>query len=406
MVKVDVNWTPTRLRSLLSQDATYGIVKAGTFVQNGVPMIRGGDIKGGRIGRDMPLVSESKSEEYKRTVLKRGDVLIALVGYPGESAVVPHDLEGANISRAVGLFRPGKGLLPEFLCCYLNSSIGRSEFLKPSAGSAQIVVNLRDLNNLSVPLPRDIDEQKAVAEALSDADALIESLESVITKKNWILDGATESLLSGHIRLPGFRSSWSAKTIGDFYDFKNGLNKEKRFFGFGTPIINYVDVFSKPFVTPSEIAGCVSLTYAERENFSARNGDVFFTRTSETVDEIGLSGVLLGDLPDAVFSGFLLRARQKTDEILPLFAAYLFRSPAVRRQIISKASYTTRALTNGRALSAVKIDIPPRDEQAAIASTISDMGRELTELNAQLRKVKLLKEGMRHALLTEGVRLV
>jgi type I restriction enzyme S subunit len=405
MVKMDLSWTPTRLRSLLSQDATYGIVKAGAFVRNGVPMIRGGDIKGGRIGREMPFVTEAKSDEYKRTVLKRGDVLIALVGYPGESAVVPDDLDGANISRAVGLLRPGKGLLSEFLCCYLNSPIGRSEFLKPSAGSAQIVVNLRDLNNLLVPLPGHVDEQRAIAEALSDSDALIESLESLIAKKSSIIKGVTESLLSGQIRLPGYRSPWRCSNIGDHYSFKNGLNKEKRFFGYGTPIVNYVDVFSNPFVTSQEITGRVSLTKAERENFSARNGDIFFTRTSETVEEIGLSAVLLGDVPDAVFSGFLLRARPKTDEISPLFAAYLFRSPSVRRQIVSKASYTTRALTNGRSLSAVTFQMPSHDEQTAIESAISDMDKEMKKLRDRLKKVELLKEGMRHSLLTGSLRL-
>ena len=161
------DWTPTRLRDVLAQDATYGIVKAGTFVRSGIPMLRGGDIKNGRIARDMPHVSEAKSEEFKRTVLRDADVVIALVGYPGECAVVPPDLAGANISRAVGLLRPSKVLSPDFLSCYLNSDSGRAEFLKPSAGSAQIVVNLKDLNNLTVPLPRDKAEQKAIAAALN-----------------------------------------------------------------------------------------------------------------------------------------------------------------------------------------------------------------------------------------------
>jgi type I restriction enzyme S subunit len=97
-------WEPVSLIDLLTQNATYGIVKAGEFQDTGVPMVRGGDIKGGKISTsDIPFVTEEKSNEFSRTILKVNDVVIALVGYPGEAAKVTLELEGANISRAVGL---------------------------------------------------------------------------------------------------------------------------------------------------------------------------------------------------------------------------------------------------------------------------------------------------------------
>src|SRR5690606_2854156 len=98
------------------------------------------------------------------------------VGYPGESAVVPMHLEGANISRAVGLLRPGRNITPDVLVCYLNSPVGRRSFLTPSAGSAQLVVNLKDLNRLQIPVPV-LDEQRAISEFLSDMEAEIMALE-------------------------------------------------------------------------------------------------------------------------------------------------------------------------------------------------------------------------------------
>jgi type I restriction enzyme S subunit len=180
--------------------ATYGIVTAGDFKNAGVPMLRGGDIKGGRIGGDLPLVSPEKSTEYSRTILKRDDVVIALVGYPGEAAKVPVTLEGANISRAVGLLRLNNKIAPDYLVSYLNSPIGRRMVLAPSVGSAQLVVNLAELNRLQFPLPP-APEQTAIAEVLSDMDGELAALEQRRDKTRALKQGMMQELLTGRTRL-------------------------------------------------------------------------------------------------------------------------------------------------------------------------------------------------------------
>ena len=190
-----------RLVAFLGQPATYGIVKAGEFQRNGVAMVRGGDIRDGKISSELPRVTCEKSEEYARTVLRDGDVVVALVGYPGASAVVPRWLVGANISRAVGLLRPATNLVPAFLAHYLNSPLGRREFLKPSAGSAQIVVNLADLNRMKLSVPP-IDMQSAIAATLSDADAEIAAFQARLNKAAAVKAGMIQGLLTGRTRLP------------------------------------------------------------------------------------------------------------------------------------------------------------------------------------------------------------
>lgn len=165
-------WNEWRLEDALRISATYGIVKAGEFQKEGIPMLRGGDIKDGRIGDRIPLVSTEIHSQYKRTILERNDVVIALVGYPGEAAVIPPHYVGANISRAVGLLRPKEGILADYLVGYLNSPIGRKTVLKPSAGSAQVVVNLAHLNDLVIPIP-EANEQQKIADCLSSLDDLI-----------------------------------------------------------------------------------------------------------------------------------------------------------------------------------------------------------------------------------------
>ncbi len=188
------------MREVLTQNATYGIVTAGTFVQNGVKMLRGGDIVDGRINTDLPMVSQEKAAEYVRTVLVRNDVVIALVGYPGASAKIPEELIGANISRAVGLLRLNGKVSAEFLVCFLNSSDGRRMVLAPSAGSAQQVVNLAALNKLQFTIPP-FPEQTAIAAVLTDMDAELALLEARLDKTRAFKQGMMQELLTGKTRL-------------------------------------------------------------------------------------------------------------------------------------------------------------------------------------------------------------
>lgn len=199
---------------------------------------------------------------------------------------------------------------------------------------------------------------------------------------------------------------WPDCSLGDLFTFKNGLNKEKQYFGIGTPIVNYMDVYSSPHIRANVIRGLVTVNAAERENFSARKGDVFFTRTSETVDEIGMASVALDELENAVFSGFVLRARPTSRALDSLFAGYALRSESIRRQIGATASYTTRALTNGRLLSAVRLNVPPLHEQQAIAAALSNADALIEALESLIAKKRAIKQGAMQELLSGRRRLV
>ena len=163
---------------------------------------------------------------------------------------------------------------------------------------------------------------------------------------------------------------WAEHTLGDIFTFKNGLNKEKEAFGEGTPIVNYTDVWKKRGLLAKDIKGRVTLSSAEIENYEAKSGDVFFTRTSETIDEIGYSSVLLEDIENAVFSGFVLRARPYNDLIRKEYHQYCYSQPNMRHEIIKRSSMTTRALTSGPMLSQVSINIPSVSEQSKIAEIL------------------------------------
>lgn len=190
---------------------------------------------------------------------------------------------------------------------------------------------------------------------------------------------------------------WNKATIGDFLDFKNGLNKGKEFFGHGTPIINYTDVYNHRGLVKSDVKGTVELQTDEISRYEVRRGDVFFTRTSETPEEVGLTAVLLEDIQDCVFSGFVLRGRPKNDLFLPEYCKYCFSSAEIRNRIVSSCTYTTRALTNGTQLSKIKIQVPPKSEQKEIADALSDMD----ELILNLKKLIVKEEGVKKASLDQ-----
>ncbi|MCP9453063.1 MAG: restriction endonuclease subunit S [Nitrospira sp.] len=198
---------------------------------------------------------------------------------------------------------------------------------------------------------------------------------------------------------------WEAVSLGNVFTFKNGLNKAKKFFGHGTPIVNYMDVYRQPGLVTGDLMGRVSLSPQEIKNFDVRKGDVFFTRTSETVEEVGIASVMLDEPIDTVFSGFVLRARPKNDILEDQYKKYCFTPPAVRRQITSRSSYTTRALTNGRLLSVVSIAVPGKTEQRAIAEALSDVDGLLAALDKLIAKKRAIKQAAMQQLLTGKTRL-
>lgn len=194
------------------------------------------------------------------------------------------------------------------------------------------------------------------------------------------------------------------KLVG-LFDFKNGLNKEKEFFGHGTPIINYMDVNKGGGLYKDNVLGRVEVNKSELGRFNVKRGDVFFTRTSETLDEIGFSAVALDDFRDTVFSGFVLRARPKSKVLVPEYAQYCFRTQSARKEIMEKSSYTTRALTSGTLLNHVNIKLPPVSEQKRIVLVLETWDKAIGKLAQKIENKKHIKKGLMQELLTGKTRL-
>ena len=150
---------------------------------------------------------------------------------------------------------------------------------------------------------------------------------------------------------------WIVKRASELYVSSSGLSKASDQFGYGFPFLSYKDVFNN-YYAPEKLNTLVNSTEKDRQKCSVKRGDVFLTRTSETTDELGMSCVALKDYENATFNGFTKRLRPLTEEIVPEYAAYFFRSSYFRAQCQSLASLITRASLNDGMIRRFKIRFP------------------------------------------------
>lgn len=203
------------------------------------------------------------------------------------------------------------------------------------------------------------------------------------------------------VRFKGFTDDWEQRKLKSFYSFKNGINKGKEYFGDGIPIVNYTDVYHHRALESSDLKGRVQVTAKEIENNSAKTGDLFFTRTSETIDEIGFPSVLLNINEKTVFSGFLIRARAiNKDPLNNLIKKYIFYTDIFRKEMMKKSTITTRALTSGKNLAQMFISFPTnKNEQNKIGRVLSILDNLLFLQQRKLEQLKQLKKAMLQRLL-------
>lgn len=177
-------------------------------------------------------------------------------------------------------------------------------------------------------------------------------------------------------------NEWRTLSIAEVYDFSSGLSKPRSEFGSGYPFLSFKDVFYNSAV-PNRLTELVQSTEKERAKCSIMRGDVFLTRTSETVEELGMSSVALADIPDATFNGFTKRLRPKGELIAPGFARYYFRSVGFRTAVNAMSTMSTRASLNNEMLGRLTITFPEYAEQEAIAGLLSTLDDKIELIRRQ-----------------------
>lgn len=175
--------------------------------------------------------------------------------------------------------------------------------------------------------------------------------------------------------------------LGDLYKVSSGLSKSRSEFGFGYSFVTFKDVFYNFFI-PTELKSLANTTEKERASCSVKRGDIFLTRTSETMYELGMSAVALKDYENATFNGFTKRLRLKEKvpiEIDPVFIGYYFRTTHIRNQIGMHATMTTRASLNTAAINSIEITVPGIEIQKRIGEILKSIDDKI-EFNRRMNQ--------------------
>ena len=246
------------------------------------------------------------------------------------------------------------------------------------------------IKQITLALPP-IAEQRAIAEALSDVDGLIAALDKKIAKKRLLKQGAMQQLLTGKKRLPGFTDEWVDTPIGEGVRFQVGYPFQSQYFT--------SDRIGKRLVKNRDLKSDDQIVFYNGEydyKFIVHNGDIL----------IGMDGDFL---PYKWDKGIAL-LNQRVGRLLPTkkwdlsFVMYALIEPLHKLQDGTGAT-TVKHLSHND-IEQMVLCIPQNyEEQQAIATILSDMYKEIADLEAQRDKYRLLKSGMMQKLLTGQIRL-
>ena len=378
------------------------------------PIYYGGEIPFVQTG-DVTRCS-GKISHYSQTLNKiglgvsklfpKGSVLMTIAANIGYTGVLQIDM--ACPDSLIGI--NGKQVENEFLNFYFQ--FRRNEIEELSTSGAQKNLNIELFRPFLIPLPPTLTEQKAIATALSDVDALITSLEQTITKKKAIKQGAMQQLLTppnkGGKRLPGFEGEWVEKTLGEVCDI-TGAGIDKKIVEGEKPVrlFNYMDVMKRDYVYNHELNHQVTAPYSKTNSCNVIEGDIFLTPSSELRTDIGVSAIAMEDMNGVVYSYHVYRLRY-TIEINKFYGLYLLKT----KQFLDQAEKMCEGSGKRYVVSMGKFRnmtvYLPKDikEQEAISDILYDMDAEITQLETKKEKYQAIKQGMMQELLTGKTRLV
>lgn len=294
----------------------------------------------------------------------------------------------------------------KFIGYISNTSFVNKQKATKGQGDAVVHITSDSLKNISILLPP-LPEQKAIAEALSDVDDLITALDKKIAKKRLIKQGAMQELLTGKKRLPGFKEEWEEKTIEDLGELTgSGVDKKFKEDEHFVRLVNYLDVFRRDYIYDKELDFWTTANNLKKEQCNVLQGDVFFTPSSEMPFDIAISAVAMNDMKDVCYSYHIYRLRFHIDIDL-CFKAYMFKSQFFYDQAnVACEGSGKRYVISLSKFKKLKVYYPTNiQEQQAIATILSNMDKEIAELEAQRDKYRLVKSGMMQKLLTGEIRL-
>lgn len=328
-------------------------------------------------------------------------------GLLGSAALVPQDNKYLHNQR-IGRVSIKSNALPEYLLYLFNGKNFRSKVRETAAGTKVKHTSPEKLISIEVLLPSS-EEQLSICSALSEIDALISSLDQLIAKKRDIQQAAMQQLLTGQRRLPGFSGEWEVKRLGDFGQCLRGVSykgdadllaydtdETYRLLRSNNVQQSAIDTDGLQFVN----ARCVS------NHQILKPKDILICMANGSKDLVGKAGLFeVSDGHRYTFGAFMGCFRMKTgaepDFIFALFGTHKYKNYIAN--LLAGSSINNLRPSD---IEKMEFHFPSKNEQAAIATIVSDMDSELAALEARLDKARQLKQGMMQELLTGRIRLI
>jgi type I restriction enzyme S subunit len=372
-------------------------------------LITGTDFKHGYIDWDNCVyVEKLRYDQDKNIQVKEDDVLVTKDGTIGKVAFVNNVPKKTTLNSGVFVIRPvNKSYYPRYFYYVLMSEHFKEFLGKLTAGSTISHLYQKDFVHYEFPLPPTLTEQKAIATALSDVDALITSLEQTITKKKAIKQGAMQQLLTpphkGGKRLPGFEGEWERVEVDKVITVARGGSPRpiQDFMTTASDGVNWIKIGDTSKLS-KYITSTKEKIIPEGKQFSrsVNVGDFLLSNSMS----FGRPYIL--KIEGCIHDGWLVLQNYQ-DSFDREFLYYTLMSKDVFDQYLSKASGSGVLNLNKELVKVVELNRPKDlDEQKAIAQILSDMDVEITQLESKKEKYQAIKQGMMQELLTGKTRLI
>ena len=301
-----------------------------------------------------------------------------------------------------------KDISGRFFYNYFKENFG-NEVAKYTAKSSVDSVRRDMIAEMLIPVPSP-EEQQKIAEALSDMDNLVSSLEKLIEKKKAIKQGAMQELLTGEKRLQGFSEPWVIKTIEELcylvtkqtgFDYSNEIKPS---------LVNSHMPYCIPFIQNKDFEG-TSINYITDyyipKSVAIKYPKILLDETCLLISlsgKIGNVGLFSGE--KLAFVGGAIGIARFYDKNIASWVMLYLQSEAGQKQIFESQKSGAQHNLTVEDVRKLKICLPSVDEQQAIASILFDMDAEIIALKQKLAKCQKLKQGMMQQLLTGKIRLI
>ena len=368
------------------------------YRDSGTLLIRNSDIKEGQfIFSEKPIhLDEEFAEKNKTRRLQIGDVVTVHTGDIGTSAVIKEKEAGAIGFATINTRTDKRILNPYFLSTYFNTEKHKCYANSVSTGDGRSNYNIKDFNKLVISIPT-LDEQEKISALINNINTIItlhqRKLEHLNLKKKALLQNLFPKNGERYpeLRFPGFTDAWEQRKLGSIGSTYTGLSgKTKEDFGHGeAQYITYLNVFQN---TISNITMTDKVEIDPTQN-EVKYGDVLFTTSSETPEEVGMSSVWLGDTPNIYLNSFCFgfRPNQKIDSY---FLGYSLRAPYMRDKIKILAQGISRYNISKNKVMELEISLPNNEEQKLLGTFLQRIDLIITLHQRKLEHLQLQKKAL------------